>query len=165
VLVVAGSLSGVTARQLARAASYVHLAIDPQRLLDGGVAGVAPAVAAIVGHLSEGRHVLVHTSNAADATVRGPDGSGRLARATGELLRHLLEKVPSRRIGIAGGDTSSHAVAALDMWGLSYLGPVAPGVALCRVHAESAQLDGIELMLKGGQMGQPDIFERLLGAA
>lgn len=181
VLVVAGSLSGVTARQLARATSYVQVAVDPQRLLDGGVAGVAATVAAIVAHLSEGRHVLVQTSNAdgmdhrqdrtrtamhssAGPAARDPGASGRLARATGELLRHLLAKVPLRRIGIAGGDTSSHAVTALDMWGLSYLGAVAPGVALCRAHAESARLDGIELMLKGGQMGQPDIFERLLGA-
>jgi len=35
-------------------------------------------------------------------------------------------------------------------------------VALCRAHADTAQLDGVELMLKGGQMGTPDLFELLV---
>jgi 3-oxoisoapionate kinase len=35
-------------------------------------------------------------------------------------------------------------------------------VALTRLHADDAALDGLELMLKGGQMGPPDLFLRLL---
>ncbi|WP_370454695.1 nucleotide-binding domain containing protein [Herbaspirillum sp. SJZ099] len=55
------------------------------------------------------------------------------------------------------------ASQALDIWGLSYLGNVSAGVALCRAHADAAHLDGIELMLKGGQMGAADLFELLAG--
>jgi 3-oxoisoapionate kinase len=163
VLVVAGSLSGVTARQRAHARSYVQVAVDAARLMEGGTAAVAPAVGEIVAHLAAGRHVLAHTA-AAGESRHPPAADARLARATGELLRLLLTRVPLRRIGIAGGDTSSYAVKALDCWGLSYLGAVAPGSALCRLHAASASLDGLEVMLKGGQMGTPDVFERLLGA-
>ena len=65
---------------------------------------------------------------------------------------------------MAGGDTSSYALTALDIWGLSYVGAVGDGSALCRAHAQSG-LDGIELMLKGGQMGPPDVFERLVHGA
>ncbi len=163
VLVVAGSLSGVTARQRTHATSYLNLRVDPQRLLDGGPADLAAIADTIVIPLSEGRHVLVHTSGA-DGSARPPrQTTARLSHRTGELLREVLAKISLRRVGIAGGDTSSHAVAALDVWGLSHLGTIAPGVALCRAHADSPALDGLELMLKGGQMGQPDIFERLLG--
>ena len=41
-------------------------------------------------------------------------------------------------LGIAGGDTSSHAVQALNAWGLSYLVQLASGVALCRLHSDDA---------------------------
>jgi uncharacterized protein YgbK (DUF1537 family) len=53
-------------------------------------------------------------------------------------------------------------VRALGAWGLSYLAPLSAGVSVCRVHADSPQLDGIELMLKGGQMGEINLFEKLL---
>jgi uncharacterized protein YgbK (DUF1537 family) len=35
-------------------------------------------------------------------------------------------------------------------------------VALTRAHSDDPALDGMELMLKGGQMGQEDLFELLL---
>jgi uncharacterized protein YgbK (DUF1537 family) len=35
-------------------------------------------------------------------------------------------------------------------------------VALCRLHSDEAALDGLEIMLKGGQMGGEDLFETLL---
>jgi uncharacterized protein YgbK (DUF1537 family) len=137
--------------------------VDPQRLAEGGVSAVTPAMAEIVALLGAGRHVLVNT--AGEDGGRRPTADPRLARETGQLLRRLLAQVPLRRIAIAGGDTSSHAVKALDCWGLSYLGAVATGAALCRLHSDSSSLDGLEVMLKGGQMGPPDIFERLLAHA
>jgi 3-oxoisoapionate kinase len=70
--------------------------------------------------------------------------------------------VPLSRVGVAGGDTSSLAVGALDAWGLSYLAQLAPGTALCRLHSEAPGLDGVEIMLKGGQMGSQGVFERLV---
>ena len=36
------------------------------------------------------------------------------------------------------------------------------GASLCRVHSDDASLDGMEVMLKGGQMGTLDVFERLV---
>ena len=87
------------------------------------------------------------------------------SRAGGELLARVLALVPLRRVGIAGGDTSSHAVQALDAWGLSYVADIGAGTSLCRVHSDDAALDGLEIMLKGGQMGSDDVFERLVHGA
>jgi hypothetical protein len=35
-------------------------------------------------------------------------------------------------------------------------------VTVCRLHAGRAELDGMEIMLKGGQMGDADLFEQLV---
>ncbi|WP_307867347.1 nucleotide-binding domain containing protein, partial [Variovorax sp. E3] len=74
----------------------------------------------------------------------------------------VLAMVPLQRVGIAGGDTSSHGVQALDAWGLSYVADIGAGTSLCRVHSDDAALDGLEIMLKGGQMGSDDVFERVV---
>ena len=47
-------------------------------------------------------------------------------------------------------------------WGLQWLGSLSPGVALLRARADDPRIDGLELALKGGQMGQVDFFARLL---
>ena len=122
----------------------------------------------IATRLDQGAHVLACTSGADGAAVSigasdtGPTDGRALAQACGDLLARVLATRPIKRLGIAGGDTSSHAVQALQAWGLSYRAPLAPGVALCRLHSEQASLDGLEIMLKGGQMGAESLFEDLL---
>jgi len=74
----------------------------------------------------------------------------------------VIRQVPLRRVGIAGGDTSSQAVKALGPWALTHQATPAPGVALCQVHSDNPALHGMELMLKGGQMGPPELFEHLV---
>jgi uncharacterized protein YgbK (DUF1537 family) len=85
-----------------------------------------------------------------------------LAQVGGRLLADVLRATPVTRVGIAGGDTSSYATRALCAWGLTYAGQLGPGVPLCRLCSEDIAMDGMELMLKGGQMGHEDIFERLI---
>jgi uncharacterized protein YgbK (DUF1537 family) len=75
----------------------------------------------------------------------------------------VLARAPQvRRVGVAGGDTSSFALRQLGLWALRWTGSLSAGVPLMRVHADDAAIDGLELMLKGGQMGPPDVFERLV---
>jgi uncharacterized protein YgbK (DUF1537 family) len=86
-----------------------------------------------------------------------------VAQLCGHLLARVLELAPGvRRVGVAGGDSSSHAVRALGLWGMSHVGQLAPGVPLVRAHAHEARMDGVELMLKGGQMGPVDLFTHLI---
>lgn len=166
VLVLAGSLSPTTARQVQAATSYEHLLLDAARLAqDTQYRGqMARRIAA---RLGQGHHVLASTT--AGSCAEGeflhrpglPDGRA-LALACGDLLAQVLNITPLQRLGIAGGDTSSHAVQALNAWGLSYQALLAPGVALCRLHSDQPLLDGLEIMLKGGQMGTEHLFEELL---
>ena len=162
VLVLAGSLSPVTARQVAAARSFEVVRLDARRLAtDPAYRETAAAELAV--RLLAGRNVLGCTVQDAGTSASGDRFSARgLARAGGDVLVRTLDLAPLSRIGIAGGDTSSHAVQALDAWGLSYRAALSPGVALCRLHSDRPSLDGIEIMLKGGQMGSVDIFERLV---
>lgn len=155
VLVWAGSLSPVTAAQIDAAVSYRHVTVDASRLVAGDAAYRQSMVEAIAPDLRAGRHVLVRTPPASDAVPA-------LAEAGGQLLRELLQAAPVSRVGVAGGDTSSHAVQALAPWALTWQGSFGPGVALCRLRADAPPVDGLEVMLKGGQMGAPDLFERLI---
>lgn len=165
VWVFAGSLSPITARQVAAALSYTRIQLPVADLLEDGASARALAES-VVHALANGQNTLVYTApdegQAADTTQ-----SSRIARASaawvGRSLTQLLEQgVRLGRLGIAGGDTSSLAVQSLPIWGLSYRGALDTGVSLCRAHSDDTRIDGLELILKGGQMGGLDIFERLV---
>jgi uncharacterized protein YgbK (DUF1537 family) len=160
VLVLAGSLSPVTARQVEGATSYDIVRLDAPRLVEADGLYRASAARDLAAMLAAGRHVLACTVSDGGAPAQVP--ARELARCCGLLLAQTLAAAPVLRLGIAGGDTSSLGVRALDAWGLSYAGLVAPGAPLCRLHSESRSLDGMEVMLKGGQMGGADLFERLV---
>jgi uncharacterized protein YgbK (DUF1537 family) len=163
VLVLAGSLSPVTARQIATASAYTHVMLAPDRLVASNEYGAEQATQ-IATLLQSGRHVIAHTTPVGqESSPLTLEAASRLAPACGLLLRAVLEQVQVSRVGIAGGDTSSHAVQALAAWGLEWLGQIDAGVPLLGVHADDRRVDGLELMLKGGQMGGDDLFEALIG--
>ncbi|MFD2263189.1 four-carbon acid sugar kinase family protein [Lacibacterium aquatile] len=152
VLALVGSLSPVTRAQVEAAQGYRHLAIDPHRLLQDP--DYVPALQRqVVDALGLGNVMLV-----TDPPGATPVNAGALASATGQLLGNILKKARISRLLIAGGDTSSLAVRSLDMWGLSYIAPLVPGAPLCRAHSDDPSLDGLEITLKGGQMGPTDFF-------
>jgi uncharacterized protein YgbK (DUF1537 family) len=160
VFVLAGSMSPVTAQQIMHATGYSRVPLSPDRLA-AEESYLREQTDRIAAALRDGRNVLAHTTPIGEQPMISSTGS-RLASACGALLRALLHKVPLSRVGIAGGDTSSHAVQALAPWGLEWTAAVDAGVALLRAHAEDPRIDGIELMLKGGQMGAADLFDRLV---
>ena len=165
VLVVAGSLSPVTARQVRAAEHFHRIALVPDDLVDGTRGDEARQ--RVAASLTQGRSTLVTTApeSPGDADTRR---AGEVAAATARFVRRLLVEQagrgrPVRRLGLAGGDTSSLVTQGLGLWGLSYLGALGPGVAISRTHADEPALDGVTLMLKGGQMGPEDVFERFAG--
>ena len=92
-----------------------------------------------------------------DASTAGE----RLGTQQGKIFRTLLEKTNIKRACVAGGDTTGHTIKQLGIYALKVIAPIAPGVPLCRVSSHDAQFDGLELALKGGQIGQVDFFGRV----
>jgi len=158
VFMLAGSLSPVTAAQVAAAgADYQRVTLDAAALTSSATALDASA-SACAGAIAAGRSVLAVTS--APGAFAPP--AAEVAAASGRLLAAVLARAPQlRRVGVAGGDTSSWALRALAPWALQWAGSLSPGVALLRARAIDPRIDGLELALKGGQMGPPDVFDRL----
>ncbi|KRD18418.1 hypothetical protein ASE39_09190 [Acidovorax sp. Root267] len=162
----AGSLSPLTAAQVQAATAYQRIAVDAQKL------GSDPAYAqtlqdAICTQLRNGQHVLAYTGPNDDSAAN-ITAAAQVAQNSADLIARVVQAraehgAPLRRVGIAGGDTSSHAVQALQLWGLSYQTTLCPGVTISRAHSSDPSRQGLELMLKGGQMGGVNLFERLVG--
>ncbi|MBU1352231.1 MAG: four-carbon acid sugar kinase family protein [Gammaproteobacteria bacterium] len=162
----AGSLSPLTAAQVQAATDYERIPVDAQRLVSDP-AYTQTLQDAICDGLQRGLNVLAYTGPT-DGTVTAITSSAHIAQASANLIARVVQaqtdhRTPLRRVGIAGGDTSSHAVQALHLWGLSYQTTLCPGVTISRAHSPDPARDGMELMLKGGQMGGADLFAKLLG--
>jgi uncharacterized protein YgbK (DUF1537 family) len=162
----AGSLSPLTTAQVQAATDYQRIPVDAQRLANDP-AYVQTVQDAICAGLQSGQHVLAYTGPT-DGKAAHIASAANVAQASADLVARVVQAqtdhgTPLRRIGIAGGDTSSHAVQALQLWGLSYQATLCPGVTLSRAHSPNPARHGLELMLKGGQMGGTDLFAQLLG--
>ena len=130
VLALVGSLSPVTRAQVEAALDYQRIDVDPVRLLTE------------FGYLqslrrqAEARLATDNVMLVTDAAQAPPVQMERVAAAAGMLLSAVLSETQVSRVVVAGGDMSSHAVAALDIWGLSYRAAMVPGAPLCRVHSD-----------------------------
>lgn len=173
---VSASVSPTTAEQITYAENQgftcirldATTAFDPDNLK----AERCRALSASLTALSEGRDVIV-------ASARGPDDPAvtamiataeklgttlsdardRLGAALGQLVADIRRETGMTRIAIGGGDTSGHALIALGAEALSAVAPLAPGGPLCRVHTQAhPDIDGLEVALKGGQIGGPEFF-------
>lgn len=162
-LVMSGSCSPTTERQIRTALvnGYHGIPLDVSRLLDeGGAAAAEAAVEEAVTHLRAGQSTVIYTALGPLAAAAQPGGEA-LGRRAGALLRRILTETHVPRIVLAGGDTSTHAVAQLGIHALTWAASLEPGAPLCRAHAPTPDLDGLQLVLKGGQVGGEDFFERM----
>jgi uncharacterized protein YgbK (DUF1537 family) len=181
VLAVSGSASKLTSMQIdaAVAAGFVEMPLDALQIVDDATwpAARSAIVSRCAEVLAQGKSPLLHTA-------RGPDdaridrmidglakqgvsraqakheGGRTLGMRVGQLVDDVLARVPLRRLLVSGGDTSSQVTQVLGPDALSVAARLAPGAPLCRMHSSSRALDGVEVALKGGQMGGVDFFER-----
>jgi uncharacterized protein YgbK (DUF1537 family) len=90
----------------------------------------------------------------------------RVAAAIGSgfarLVREVLERGPVRRLVVCGGDSSSYTMRALGAWALEVVASsFADNAHVCRLLADDPAIHGIEVLLKGGQVGRPDVLLRM----
>ncbi len=181
VLAISGSASKLSMQQIdaALAAGFYGVAIDSVALLDDTRwQGAADAlIAEVLRALGDGHSVLLHTARGPDdarieqtltalrargwSTERARQEGGRLlGQRLGQIARAILQQRPLRRLLLSGGDTSSQVTQALAPAGLVVAARLTRGAPLCRFVAPGvAWLDGVEVALKGGQMGDANFFE------
>lgn len=190
-LVASGSCSPVTAGQVAwaRANGFAEMALDAAWVsgaggrgaagggscsgfegdfggaagnggAGGGPEGFAAFVQQALEYLAEGRSLILHTGHTPVASA--PAAS--LGTGLGRLVKAIVTGAGSalRRLVIAGGDTSSYAARALGIEAVEMICPLAPGAPLCVAHAPGSPVHGMEIVLKGGQVGGEDYFGKML---
>lgn len=159
-LVVSGSCSPVTAGQIrwALANGFNGIAIDPRKLLTHSTTDAEQTniLTAATASLATGQNTILYTA-IGPASV--PAHGDKLGRILGQMLRKLLHTTNIRRILLCGGDTSSHAMQQLGIYALTWMAPVQTGAPLCQAHSEDPNLNDLELVLKGGQVGTPGFFQ------
>lgn len=175
VLVVSGSCSPVTKQQIEIAiqAGFQGIKIPvehimktdelPQNLLNEAI-----------GYLKEGRSVILYTASGPDdeAIIATREHFNRMGldesqsgefigRQLGKWTLKIVNEAGVRRIVVAGGDTSGFVTSEMNIFGLEVLLPVSPGAPLCKAYSMEESMNGIELALKGGQLGSPDYFLKI----
>lgn len=168
-MVISGSASPVTEEQIrvAEAAGFSCLRINVDRLIEEETAKAEhdDLCSQSISLLNNAKSVILYSAlGPEDKAIIGRARSDhKLAMRQGQIARTLIEETDITRICIAGGDTCSSVVQQLDLFAMRMIAPVAPGAPLCRAYAHTSRWDGLQLVLKGGQIGQPDFFIRLLG--
>jgi len=85
------------------------------------------------------------------------EANARIGDTLGRVLDGILQKTDIRRAVISGGDTSGYGMQQLNLQALVARAPTIPGASICIAHGDSPH-DGLEIALKGGQMGSKDFF-------
>jgi 3-oxoisoapionate kinase len=169
IAVVSGSCSPTTARQIrhAEAHGFDAFEVDPKGLASGERSLIDHAVEKGLGSLAQGRSVVLYTALGPETDVgaqfESEGARHAIGQALGRIERALVERAGLRRAVIAGGDTSSHALRQLGVYALTTRLPLptTPGSPLCLAHSDEKPFDGLEIALKGGQVGGDDYFSKI----
>ncbi|WFU06597.1 four-carbon acid sugar kinase family protein (plasmid) [Rhizobium sp. CB3171] len=169
--VVSGSVSPTTERQIRTAMTdgFDGIDVDPLALIgESADRAIEDAVNAGITSLQTGRSVILHTAlgpsaDRGSAIDRFPGARHRLGQGLGTILRRIVESEKLGRVVIAGGDTSSHALRELRVEALTTLLPLpqTPGSPLCVAHGSYAPTNGLQIALKGGQVGTDGYFSQI----
>lgn len=160
-LAVSGSRSGQTQRQFAAAQDagwhILPLPVDDE-------AGVSDTARATIELLSAGHDVALSSFGA--ELGPGPAALPAIAAGAARIIAAAADAGVIHRVIVCGGDTSSRVTRLLGIRSLSIAANPSGNVVLLSAHAPGSALDGIELMLKGGQIGDDGLFQQLreLGA-
>jgi len=174
-LVLSGSCSPATGEQIGRAidAGFESCRVDTLALIDPArrEAEIARTAARALRALQDARDAIVFTARSpedpaigalreqcAQAGLAFADAQQSLGDALGEIAARVTREQALPRLVFAGGDTSGRILASLSVEALEAFAPLAKGSPICRTHSPDPRFDGIEMVLKGGQVGGPDFF-------
>lgn len=157
ILVLSGSCSPVTGQQIAVAKSKgydAHL-IDLTALLNGEREEQRLVDVALTS-LAARKSCIIYS---AQGPVEGQAVGEILGQTLGRIAKAVVQRTQLKRILFAGGDTSSHGVAQLQGEAITWVAPIEVGAPLVKLHSAVPSINGLEMVLKGGQMGQQNFFE------
>ncbi len=163
-VVLAGSCSAATLNQIAvyQQAGHPSYKIDPEALLAGKIT-MEDILQFIHSHPQD--YVLVYSSDAAENVKKAQNlGKEKIAAMLEDTMSHIARTLVDEgyhHIIVAGGETSGAVVKKLGFQSFQVGKSVAPGVPLMT----PIEAPDIRMVLKSGNFGQPDFFQRAIDAA
>ncbi len=177
-LILSGSVSPVTAAQIDWAVNhgFEAIAVEAEALsadqTDAIIIGLKNRILKL---LQAGKSVILHTARGPedprikkiqafldtknwDLPTRMTFTAQRFGEILGRTARAVLNQFPMKRLVIAGGDTSSHVARHLGIEAVEMIAPAFSGAPVCRAYANGSPVDGTEVNLKGGQVGDETYF-------
>lgn len=164
-LVLSGSCSALSAAQIdwALAHGFEGMHIDPAIL---GTEAEQALEAKMLAALCAGRSVAMYTAKGPD-DARAAMPAAELAVCIGELYARLaraaIVQAGLTRLVIAGGDSSSFTMRALGAVALEVCAShFKQNAHVCTVQSEDPAIHGVQVLLKGGQVGANDLYGLML---
>jgi 3-oxoisoapionate kinase len=170
ILTVSGSVSATTERQIKFALhhGFVGIEADPFALAQNEKTKIDRLLVQANSVLAQGKSPLVYTALGSGTDVSRKideisNGRIRIGQALGQMAQQCIKKFKLKRIIMAGGDTSSHALGEINIHALTTRHPLqeTPGSPLCLAHSADPEFHGLEIAMKGGQVGGDDYFVKL----
>lgn len=182
-LVISGSASPLSYLQIGKAKEkgFADIEVDARALISETEKERASkeVVEQAILLLQRGKNVVIHTASGPDDTriadminflvsqgatpeLAKAQGGKALSIELGLITQRILESYPLKRIVVSGGDTSSQVTKILSPDAIVIQSYISPGAPLCKAISEKPFLSGLEMALKGGQMGDEDYFVQAL---
>ena len=161
-LVVSASASSTTAAQIddAVAHGWVDVPIPAEAF---AAAPDSSWVQVVQDALTAGRDVIAHTARGPkDLRLSSGAGSDEVGGAIGAVAGQMARSGLTRDVVVCGGDTSSHALAAMGVSELRVSDLFVTAGPICSADDDS-DVAGCRLLLKGGQVGGPSLFRSFCG--
>ncbi len=182
IAVVSGSCSPVTAAQIraARDAGFhtERLRIDRALLSTTRESEIERAAQCAIDALKAGDSAVVYSAEGPDdssvvsfdaiaqaAGLARGDAARVIGQALASIMQRVLDRTALRRVVVAGGDSSGEVAGALGIEALSVASAMAPGAPVCRAWSRNPRRDGLEIVLKGGQIGGAAFFQEVRDGA
>jgi uncharacterized protein YgbK (DUF1537 family) len=177
-LVLSGSVSPITASQIEWAVKngFKEIEVAAQLMENEDLEFyILEYQKEIISGLQKGKSIILHTAKGTkdpriqkvksifdkkgwEEQTRRTQTAKIYGKVLGQAARRALEQSPVERLVIAGGDTSSFVARELGIEAVEMIAPLFLGAPLCRAFASGSPVDGIEVNLKGGQVGDETYF-------
>ena len=157
-LVLSGSCSPVTAKQIAWAAAngFEEVELDAVKACNEDTVDET-VINKINSLLQQQKNLIVHTGSKQPQNL----SSEKLGSALGSIAKESVKQSDVKRVVVSGGDTSSFAARAMDIEAVEMIAPLIIGAPLCKIYSKNKMMQGIEVNFKGGQVGSENYFEVL----
>lgn len=176
IVAISGSASPWTASQLewAFANGFKGIRLNSARLVDAETQEMERnrMINQAISEINDGNSVVLYSAHGPDdpnisRTKEKAKSLGLALRNIGEILgtqqgiilEEIVTRTGLRRVAVAGGDTCGHVLKQLSIYVLEFIIPLGTAAPLCRASSNDPEFDGLEISLKGGQLGEIDFFK------